>query len=295
MSKQPWMKFFPADWRADPALRTCSLAARGLWIEMLSIMHEANPRGDLVINGRAVTARQLAALSGSTEALVVELLAELGQAAVYSKRKNGVIYSRRIERDENRARKLRENGKMGGNPSLCKRSQNEALDNQPDNTHIPEARCQKPEKNSLGASAPREPAPPDRFEEFWQAYPKREGANPKKPARIRFDQLVRRGHDADAIVAAARKLAAQHPKPTRFVPQAITWLSQERYADENVVQLPRPAAAEQWGKRLEHARRTRRWPVDQWGPLPNSPGCLAPPDLVEDTDGEGWEERRDAA
>lgn len=145
MSKQPWMKFFPADWRADPALRTCSLAARGLWIEMLSIMHEANPRGDLVINGRAVTARQLAALSGSTEALVVELLAELGQAAVYSKRKNGVIYSRRIERDENRARKLRENGKMGGNPSLCKRSQNEALDNQPDNTHIPEARSQMPE------------------------------------------------------------------------------------------------------------------------------------------------------
>lgn len=37
----PWLKFYPTDWRSDPALKMCSLAARGLWIEMIALMHEA--------------------------------------------------------------------------------------------------------------------------------------------------------------------------------------------------------------------------------------------------------------
>jgi hypothetical protein len=64
--KLPWMKFYPADWRADPALRMCSLAARGLWMEILSIMHEADPRGSLLINGNTIGAKQLASLCGAT-------------------------------------------------------------------------------------------------------------------------------------------------------------------------------------------------------------------------------------
>jgi hypothetical protein len=47
----PWMKFYPADWRSDPMLRLCSLAARGLWAEMICLMHEAEPYGSLLVNG----------------------------------------------------------------------------------------------------------------------------------------------------------------------------------------------------------------------------------------------------
>ena len=36
MSINPWMKFYPSDWRSDAALRTVSSAARGLWMDMLS-------------------------------------------------------------------------------------------------------------------------------------------------------------------------------------------------------------------------------------------------------------------
>jgi hypothetical protein len=61
---RPWMKFYPSDWRADPALRMCSIAARGLWIEMICLMHEAAPRGSLRVNGQAVSEGQLAALAG---------------------------------------------------------------------------------------------------------------------------------------------------------------------------------------------------------------------------------------
>src|SRR6516225_4749703 len=66
-SKLPWMKFFPADWRADLGLRTTSLAARGLWIEMLTIMHEAAPRGSLSLNGRQLTVRDLALLTAAAQ------------------------------------------------------------------------------------------------------------------------------------------------------------------------------------------------------------------------------------
>ena len=60
--KRPWFKFYPSDWRADQALRSCSVAARGLWIECMCIMHEADPYGHLVVNGRPVTDTLLARL-----------------------------------------------------------------------------------------------------------------------------------------------------------------------------------------------------------------------------------------
>jgi hypothetical protein len=54
MSGQPWFKFYPASWRSDPALRTCSISARGLWIDLLCLMHESEPAGYLLLNGRPV-------------------------------------------------------------------------------------------------------------------------------------------------------------------------------------------------------------------------------------------------
>ena len=59
-----WMKFYPTDWTGDRGLRLCSLAARGLWAEMLCVMHEAAPRGSLLIAGRPVSVAELANLVG---------------------------------------------------------------------------------------------------------------------------------------------------------------------------------------------------------------------------------------
>jgi len=96
----PWMKFYPRDWRGDQALRLCSLAARGLWIEMMAVMHEAQPYGHLVVNGRAVNEAQLGRMVGASEDYVRELLDELEAAGVFSRNRSGVIYSRRMTRDE---------------------------------------------------------------------------------------------------------------------------------------------------------------------------------------------------
>ena len=99
MSARPWMKFFPADWRSDPALRMCSLASRGLWMEMLCVMHEASPRGYLVVNGKPMQERQIASLAGCAIDETRQYLDELRDAGVFSHDEHGTIYSRRMVRE----------------------------------------------------------------------------------------------------------------------------------------------------------------------------------------------------
>jgi hypothetical protein len=140
----PWMKFYPADWRSDPKLRLCSMAARGLWIELLCIMHEAEPRGFLVSNGSQLSDKQLAALVGTTTRELNALLNELEAAGVFSRDENGTIYSRRVVRDAEKQVRDKENGRKGGNPNL-RRGVNPKANpqvNVEDKAQKPEARSQ---------------------------------------------------------------------------------------------------------------------------------------------------------
>ena len=59
-----WSKFWWRDHQGDAALRACSLAARGYWMEVLCIMHGATPVGHLLINGRSPNDKQMAAICG---------------------------------------------------------------------------------------------------------------------------------------------------------------------------------------------------------------------------------------
>jgi hypothetical protein len=100
---QPWFKFQPAAWRGDQALRAVSLAARGLWIECLCIMHEAKPYGHLVLNGTAIGDETLARMTGVPVDEVRALMAELRQAGALSVASTGVVLSRRMVKDHERA------------------------------------------------------------------------------------------------------------------------------------------------------------------------------------------------
>jgi hypothetical protein len=101
----PWMKlpsfqFYPGDWMKDPELRSVSLAARGLWIDMLSLMFECDRRGYLQLNGKPVNADQLARMTGCSTGEVSHCLQELDDSGVFSRSDDGTIYSRRLVRDE---------------------------------------------------------------------------------------------------------------------------------------------------------------------------------------------------
>jgi hypothetical protein len=105
MSDMPWFKFTPTAWRGDQALRAVSIAARGLWIECLCIMHEAKPYGHLLLNGEPVEDNTLARMTGVPVDEVSDLLSELRQAGVLSVTGKGVIFSRRMTRDHARSQK----------------------------------------------------------------------------------------------------------------------------------------------------------------------------------------------
>lgn len=101
--KRPWLKFYPSDWRGDPKLRMCSIGARGLWAEMICLMHEADPYGHLLVNNVPVTNRQLASLAGIPQSDCMKFMAELESSGVYSRAEDKTIFSRRMVRDANKS------------------------------------------------------------------------------------------------------------------------------------------------------------------------------------------------
>lgn len=114
---RPSFQFYPGDWQRDSGLRVCSLGARGLWIEMMCIMHQAEPYGYLKVNHMPILPNILARMVGATIEEVEGWLGELEAAGVFNREEN-VIFSRRMVKDEN-LRKIRaEGGKLGGNPAL---------------------------------------------------------------------------------------------------------------------------------------------------------------------------------
>lgn len=154
MSERPWLKWYPADWRADPRLRTCSLASRGLWVEMICLMHEADPYGSLLVNGAPVSEKQLASLVGASARDVRNCLQELEAAGVFSI-ENEIVFSRRMRRDHERAQRDKANGKGGGNPRL--KAGVNPPDNGEDKAQRLEARGQSSEPRGSGEPPPTDP------------------------------------------------------------------------------------------------------------------------------------------
>ncbi len=156
--RRPWFAFYPSDWRADQKLRLCSAATRGVWIDLLGLMHEATPRGHLTVGGRAASLDEIALLIATPPETVATAVAELLDRGVCDRRKNGVLVSRRMVRDEKRARNARANGKIGGNPALTKKPGNSDGSGGWDNPGVkpgvkpqrPEARGQSPEDSPNG-------------------------------------------------------------------------------------------------------------------------------------------------
>jgi hypothetical protein len=217
MAGAPWVKWYWSDWRSDPRLRMCSLAARGLWAEMLALMQEAVPYGHLLIAGRSPSSAQLAALAGAPPEQIPDLIAELESAGVFSRTRECVIYSRRMVRDERKAKTARKNGQKGGNPILCSINENSASDNPMDkggnNTQKPEARGLEEKENTYPAEVIRMDVPAkaklaEAFDQFRKAYPRRDGTQDWPKAREVFDRAVKAGIDPKVIIGGAERYSA---------------------------------------------------------------------------------------
>lgn len=112
--KRPASQYYWGDWFKDFALQSCSLPARGLWHEMNCLMHQGEPYGHLTMpNGNPMGTQQLANLCKIPPTLCKKLIAELEQNGVFSRTAEGVVYSRRMVRDEAVRQARAEGGKAG--------------------------------------------------------------------------------------------------------------------------------------------------------------------------------------
>lgn len=165
----PWMKFYPADWISEPKLKLVSRAARSMWVDMLCLMHQSGT-GRLEVKGRPMTEKELSKILGDNPRTIRKLLAELADAGVSIIVDGSFVASSRIIRDFEKAERDRSNGRMGGNPTLKIRGNDDQGVNPEDKAQKPEARSQKLDKEHGGGSAvarseilPDEPTPRERL------------------------------------------------------------------------------------------------------------------------------------
>lgn len=116
MAKSPGFWFFTGDWMKDPELRFCSLFARGLLVDLLCILFEANEQGYASNpDGTPRTDEQIAdAVAGGSREEKLAALAELEKSGVLSRDSRGVLFSRRIARLSELSKTRKQNGSKGG-------------------------------------------------------------------------------------------------------------------------------------------------------------------------------------
>lgn len=121
--KMPAMQFYPADWRKDLAVQSLGYFDRGVWFEMLCLMHESSERGVMLLNGQPMPDEVIARLLGLDNQTFNQTLTKLLTYGVAKRRsQDKAIFSKRMVEDEKLCEIRRNAGKMGGNPLLLKQN-----------------------------------------------------------------------------------------------------------------------------------------------------------------------------
>lgn len=103
--KYNWGKFYWDAWLNDINLQSCDLAVQGLWINLIAMMHKSDQIGYLVINSRPMTVFDIAKRVGIRKDRAERLLKKLIDNDVCSVTEEGILYCRRIVREEKRRSK----------------------------------------------------------------------------------------------------------------------------------------------------------------------------------------------
>lgn len=121
--KQPYIPFYPGDWKKDAGVQALEFFDRHVWFEMLMLMHDSDQRGYLVLNGRPMSDEAIARLLGLDKQIFSKALSNIKANGVCSVRESDqAIYSRSMVRRAELSSKRAISGKSGGNPKLLKQT-----------------------------------------------------------------------------------------------------------------------------------------------------------------------------
>jgi len=99
--KLPAIQFYPGDWRKDVGVQSLNYFDRGVWLEMLLLMHDSPVRGKLMLGNGAMSDEALARiLHIETETLKKTLSTLLECGVTERETRTGALINRRMLRDE---------------------------------------------------------------------------------------------------------------------------------------------------------------------------------------------------
>ncbi len=131
MSKLPALQFYVGDWRKDPGVQSLDYESRGVWLEILCLMHESEDRGKLVLNDRPMPLEALAQILGIDQAKLKQIVSKLEAYGVASRDESGALVNRRMCRDEKVLQARREAGRKGGRAYSPSKAQANAKQTRP--------------------------------------------------------------------------------------------------------------------------------------------------------------------
>lgn len=231
--KEPAFMYYPKDWRAD-AVFSCSIGARGLWHEMLNMMHASERYGYLSNNGLPIPDEQVARYCGVSLMEYQTLLTELERAGVPRRTSNGIIFSRRMVEDfKARAnwRKLKQNQRLKTGAAGCPPVVHSMSSPSSSSSAFPSAK-----KEESKTFAHREPDGQE-FEIFWEAYPKKLG---KKKARTAWIRARGAAHLGEVLASLQdwKQTTDWQKENGQYIPYPATWLNGDLWKEN-----PRVAVA----------------------------------------------------
>jgi hypothetical protein len=267
--KAPAFQFYPGDWRKDPELRSVSLTARGLWIELMCLMHESSRPGFLQTKtGKGYTNQQLSQMVGTDIQTIEICLTEIEANGVSHREEGtGILYSKRMVEDARISKVRREAGKQGGNPKLLNQNSNQ-------NTTPSSSSTTSTSITPSGTNTPltpqggngRESKPPSQtdidFEEDWKQFWVKVG---KESARIAYGKARKRAGREDIMrgVFVLGPLILEHAKRQGITPvHPATWLNAGRWEDDPAAYDHGPPRALQRALPIDREER-RKQKIDE--------------------------------
>lgn len=225
-------RWYWSDWLSDSTLRACSYAARGLWQDMLCIAgSNKHDYGFVSLNGRNLDERTIARMTNGTESEVHELIAELEKNGVLSRDRRGVIYCRRMVREE----KNKRNGRLGAAATNLKNKEKQNSPPAPSTDTDTDTKKEGVAEATPARSRKRAPResdwPSDYVERFWRLYPKRADSG---ATETKLEVLHRQGKVEWAVMISGlmRYAAAVTGWERRYVKSPLVWLNKGCWLDE---------------------------------------------------------------
>lgn len=216
--RRPADLWFWSDWFSSIDVRSCSLAAQGLWVNMLGIMSKSDRKGFLSINGKQMDSKELAKFVGVFKDEVEELLIELEYYKVFSRDADGTIYNRRMERESDLSRKRAEAGRLGGLKQTSSKSESKS-----ESKH--EATLESEYDNDSYSSIKE-----DNFHTWWERYPRKLGkqdAVKAYAAALKTATVDDLSKALDAYLVEIKRLSTEE----KFIKHPATFLRADRWRD----------------------------------------------------------------